>query len=141
MLAKAIDSFNLCRELQSKGEFHDWVVISAFYSAMHYATNCIFNLPGLQLEDPRSGRFRNFANFNEYLYAWKLSGKEHTPHKLRKELVSEHLSEVQFEYRTLFDSCMTSRYNFQRADELLADQAWRAVNQIKQFCESQIDID
>ncbi len=87
--------------LIEEGNYKDWVITTAFYSALHFVHNEIFPLTiGTDV----------YNNFNCYYNAIiKPLGK--SKHHATKELVNLHIPNANGQYRWLFDSCMNARYS------------------------------
>lgn len=94
----------LCDHLLTVGKFNDWVVTSAFYSALHFAHGSLFPI----IRDGVS-----YASFNEYFlkYIEKKKKLKISKHHATKIIVSEERRSASPHYRWLFDACMNSRYN------------------------------
>lgn len=103
-----------CDFLLESGEFNDWVVTTAFYSALHHANHEMF---------PTSIKGKDFETFNDYcVYVKHITGKNPDKHKLTLELVGELMLGASPAYRWLYNKCMTARYsNYQVAPEFAAE--------------------
>jgi len=55
---------SLCELLLNNGNYNDWVITTAFYSAIHFVRHKIFPLDKY---DPQTGSQESFSNFNDYL--------------------------------------------------------------------------
>lgn len=91
-----------CDYLFKSKKFNDWVVTSAFYSALHYVQNEIF---------PLTEGTKTFNNFENY-YSYQKSLKADSPnkHTMTKNLVKTYIPKASAFYVRLFDSCMNARY-------------------------------
>ncbi|MCE6988982.1 hypothetical protein [Dyadobacter sp. CY323] len=104
--------------------FHDWVVTTAFYSAMHYVQHEIFPL---QVGD------NVYRSFNEY-YLKNFKGSEKpSKHTAIAELVKIHIYNAYSAYKALIDSCHTARYTDYQTSEAVAVAARRRLSQVKNF--------
>jgi len=113
----------LCDLLLEKGGFDDWVVTAAFYAAIHLVDHQIFPLT--------VGVEPIFANFNQYCNR-KITGM--APHKVRRHLVTVHLSACADAFDWLYDACQNSRYNNYQVPTGFAAQAKKKLTEIKKVC-------
>lgn len=90
-----------CDFLLSDGNFKDWVITTAFYSALHFVQNEMFPLTD------SSGTVYN--SFNHY-YNAVLRLSNISKHKGTKDLVQTKIPLAFPQYRWLFDACMNARY-------------------------------
>jgi hypothetical protein len=74
---------NVCELLLKEGNFSDWVVTTAYYSAIYYIDAKLFPLT--------IGNEPQFATFNQYLSRKRASGQGGKPHEIRLELVRQNL--------------------------------------------------
>ena len=100
--AHAEHNEDVCEFLLKNGSYNDWVVTTAFYSAMHFVQNEIF---------PLTVSGDTFNNFNHY-YNKTVRGKKQTSkHAITRKLVDAYLPIIAAQYHWLFTTCMTSRYH------------------------------
>lgn len=91
-----------CDYLLKSRLFNDWVITTAFYSALHYVQDEIFPLT----EDRKT-----YNNFNIYFYkVLKKQNSKLSKHEATIQLVNLKLKSASSYYRWLHDSCMTTRY-------------------------------
>ena len=119
----AIHNEDACNYLYQSGEYNDWVVTTAFYSAMHYVQNELFPI---EIYD------ETYENFNIY-YASRYNHLIDKPskHQVTIELVKNRLSNCSRFYRWLFDECYTARYNNYHVSLNTANMAMRYLKNIK----------
>jgi len=116
--AHALRNFDLCIKLFDEGKYRDWVVTTAFYSAVQFIEYTIFPLVLKKVE---------YSDFDEY-YEAKSNNGFPNKHNVRKSLVSEQLPIIRTQYRDLLDECHTARYyNY----EISADKAIEAKKNIQ----------
>jgi hypothetical protein len=116
-----------CKYLRIKPDYLDWVITTAFYSAMHYVRHKM--MP--QTVMLASGSVV-FSDFESFYHACK------TPHQGRHgfqaEKVNSLFSEISAEYTHLKDMCETARYINYKYDRETANIAYDRLLKIKQFC-------
>jgi hypothetical protein len=83
-------------------QFNDWVVTTAFYSALHYVQNEIF---------PLTEGAKTFSNIDSYFaYCKPLRKTGCNRHSLTLDLVKKYIPPAYVFYKRLYDSCMNARY-------------------------------
>ena len=120
----------LCDFLLSNGNFNDWVVTTAFYSAIHFVRYKIFPLSKY---DPQTNRQETYNNFEHYLNRFSEANKNKKHGELLK-LVDEKIPIINGHYRWLFDTCHTSRYKDYRVEKQKAKRAQEYLKHIKNQC-------
>lgn len=115
-----------CEFLATKGDFPDWVITTAFYSALHYVQNEIFPLKvGNQT-------FDNIIKYHTDLI--KQKNKKYSKHSLTISLVFSELNKETGElYRWMHDACMSSRYTEFNVDPRIAELSVVRLNKIKAY--------
>ena len=99
----AIHNEAACDFLLTSSQFNDWVVTTAFYSALHFVQHEIF---------PITEGNKTYRDLNEYYgKVLKISNKSLSKHTATILLVSKKLPKCAAHYRWLHDACMTARYN------------------------------
>ncbi|MBK7683661.1 MAG: hypothetical protein IPJ26_14860 [Bacteroidetes bacterium] len=127
-LTHACHNHDACLELDKLLEYNDWVITTAFYSALHYVDHSLF--PD-QFEI--KGKESRCTCFEEYI-SKKSKGAFVSPHALRLDLVFLKLEDIGSSYKTLFDLCKTARYkNFKMSIEDKNIALYELKN-IKEFC-------
>jgi hypothetical protein len=92
-----------CDFLLNSKQFNDWVVTTAFYSAIHFVHNEIFPLK----EDGKV-----YQSFDSYFsLIMKKKNSKLTKHTATIQLVKLYLSKSVPHYRWLFSACMNARYS------------------------------
>jgi hypothetical protein len=121
-----------CEFLRADGRYLDWVVTTAFYSAIHYVDHLLF--PGT-FDDPETGRPKNFDSFDKIYRAYRFSSGELDKHSYRSFLVDEHCSEFCVDFKTLRDMCGTARYKDYQVETEIADLCVACLENIREQCE------
>lgn len=112
----------VCNYIGKKPEYSDWVVTTAFYSAIHYVRHLILPLS--------EGRLT--YNTFEVLYSSKKSSSEGR-HGFQSRMVVENYPEISYEYEKLYDMSNNARYlNYVYLREEAA-QAKRYLTKIKDY--------
>lgn len=93
---------SVCDFIFKNSKYNDWVVTTAFYSALHYVHHEIFPL------NEGGKTFNNFENY--FSYHKSLKADAPNKHTMTKNLVKTHIPKANAFYVRLFDSCMNARY-------------------------------
>lgn len=117
-------NLDLCKVILDDGNYNDWVITTAFYSAVHYVEHALFPL----IEDGVE-----YPTFNEY---WQINFHpiHVSKHDCKKRLVKRYLPAVKTQYRELCDDCMNSRYNDYNVSDYNAQQSIKKAESIKKAC-------
>lgn len=118
-----------CKYLKDNGSFNDWVITTAFYSAIHYVDCELFPK---QYLDPRSGNPKNFSDFESY---YNNTDKTINKHKVRQNLVEEHIPELADDFQTLKENCWNARYSSYTFSVEVSDLCFKSMQNIKEICE------
>lgn len=127
--AHALHNEDLCDHLLANGQYNDWVVTSAFYSALHFVYHQLFPLTIQGTIHP---------DFNAY-YDSEIKNKRVnlSKHAATVDLGSKELSACYGAYKGLYDMCMYSRYNNYRTTPHKARVAKSNLDMIKRNCVKQ----
>jgi hypothetical protein len=102
----------------SDGQFNDWVITTAFYSALHFAIYDLF---------PLEHNSVHHVTFSEYHFNLPRKTSKHTA---IIQLVSAYSSYAR-QYRWLFGACMYARYTNYRISHSKAEYARSLLDSIK----------
>lgn len=94
----------VCEILEKDGSAHDWVVTTAFYSALHFVQHEIF---------PLTNGTNSYNSFDSY-YHGHYSSKANKPskHQATIDLVTSELGATcGSHYQRLHDTCRKARYH------------------------------
>jgi hypothetical protein len=116
-------NLDLCNMLLADGEYNDWVVTTAFYSAVHFVEHALFPLIENGIE---------YTDFNEYWQNKPL--QESSKHTCKKNLVRVYLTSVSTKYRELLDDCHNYRYNDYNVSDYNAKASKDKADLIKRAC-------
>lgn len=112
-----------CDFLLESGKFNDWVVTTAFYSALHYVQYEIF---------PLTEGGTTYPTFNSYYFnVLKKKNKKLSKHKALIALTKKKFNKCSGYYRWLHDACQTARYTNYTVDGTIAIKARDNLNKIK----------
>jgi hypothetical protein len=89
----------------STNEFNDWVIIIAFYSAVHYIHYKILPFKG-KVPTGQNKTINDFGTLHSYFQI----GEKESPHKFRERWVRNFHSDIHSYYKVMFDDCYTARY-------------------------------
>jgi hypothetical protein len=125
----------VCNYLESKKEFSDWIITTAFYSALQFVSYKIFPLTA----KGSSGKRETIENVDQY-YNFD-NPKRISKHALLSDLVARHCALISPDYNWLRDMSMTARYSQYQHDPLIAAKAMSLMLKIKKHCVTAKDID
>jgi len=111
-----------CDYLFIDKRFYDWVVTTAFYSALHYVHTKIF---------PFKEGLINYTNFESYYIFKNSKEKNLSKHSLTISLVVNKIPAVRTYYRRLYDMCMSARYKDYKTSYEQAKKAKEDLEKIK----------
>ena len=130
----AYHNYKASKELQKCGGFDDWVITTAFYSAMKYLEDKLFPA---EYEHPRKyGEFVTFKNYPQFISAYGRLGADNNKHRIMSEMVAKHIDDIAVvnSYEDLRQSCHTARYiNYEVGQDRL-NMAVEALEIIKNHC-------
>ena len=97
--AHAQHNEKVCDHLSTLNDYHDWVVTTAFYTALHYVEGKIFPIPGKH----------GYPDFDSY-YEQNKETLKCSKHKAMHTLVRSKINLAANAYKALMDSCHYARY-------------------------------
>lgn len=121
-----------CKFLKENGKFLDWVVTTAFYSAIHYVDHLLF--PS-QYSDPETGKIKNFDSFDRLYKVYRNAKGDLDKHSYRSLLVSDHCPEFSNDFKTLRDACGSARYVDYQVETKMANLCVKCLENIREICE------
>ena len=111
----------LCEQLIKEGKYNDWVITTAFYSAIHFIDHKLFPLEHDDTIYYDMGEVRARRNSK-------------SKHLARKEIVAECLPEQVSNYDFLDKNCRTARYVSYVVAPKKAQMAFQRLSQLKKEC-------
>jgi len=122
-LAHAQHNEDLCVRLHGEvGKWNDWVVTTAFYSAVKYVDSKIF---------PFTFDKKTYNTLNDYHLS---EHGERGKHESRLKVVRLRLKVAYDAFSWLYDACKTARYNNYNTSQSLADTAVIKLRLVKSCC-------
>ena len=119
-----------CDFLYKDGNFNDWVVTTAFYSAIHFVRHKIFPITKY---NSQLGHDVTYQSLDQYVNHHD-SASDNKLKELRI-LVEENISQIKGRYRWLSNLCHTSRYHNYKVSLKKAKLAREHLKEIKQACQ------
>lgn len=113
-------------QLIQENVYRDWIVTTAFYSAIHYVEHKLFQAPFLFM-----GAEVNSLDQVHMAIAFK---DRRSRHETRGKLVKLRLSTVHVQYDFLRKQSQNARYVNYNVTESLAKEAKNCLNAIKSVC-------
>lgn len=117
-----------CDYLETKKEFSDWIITTAFYASLQFVTYKIFpfEVPALQ-----GGKtlINSIEDFQRYY-----SNRNANKHQLLADLVEKHCNEISEDYDWLLDLCMKARYVHYQHPVEIGNKARNLMKKIKKHC-------
>jgi hypothetical protein len=126
-LYQANHNRDCCDYLNKNGNFGDWVITTAFYSALHFVDSKLF---------PIDVNGKIYNKLSDYLSFYNSNNPQNplTPHQMRLELVNKNLTEISANYKALYDQSRTARYNNYYTTETQVKFAVSILNKISKKC-------
>lgn len=117
--------------LKEKGGCDDWVITTAFYSALKFIEGSLFPFA---YKHPKTKELTDFKSYNNYKSTYNRF-KSDTPHSIMRSFVKENTNQdIHTSYEVLYNECHNSRYkNYQIEEEILVI-VYEALEEIKLFC-------
>jgi hypothetical protein len=125
-LNHALHNEQVCKFLDKKPEFTDWVITTAFYSARHFVEHKLF-----PFSITRDGKKVLCASFKEYMVAIRDSTR---PHNKISSLVEKYLPDIAPQFNQLKDLSFTARYHQYQYSRTISNAAKENLKEIKSFC-------
>lgn len=129
-LSLAKHNQEVCQFLHARTKYNDWIVTTAFYSAIHYVYYKIFPLEFVDSSDIK----RRFSNFKDYCRFYHYSDFKH---EVTEDLVSEHLPSIYAEFKTLKDNCRTARYDDYQVKDEIVHLCVKGLQKISDSCQKE----
>lgn len=116
-----------CDFIFNEDKFHDWTVVTAFYSALHYVHHKIFPVSW-----EHNGRNHTARSLEEFITKTRIKDKKH---RILGDLVYDYISlDAGDEYADLLTMSYVARYNNMPHDKSLAEKARKCLESIKREC-------
>ena len=116
---------DLCSHLIAQGGFNDWVVTTAFYSALHLTQHQLF---------PNKYLGTRCETFSTYYVEIKKTTPSISKHKAQLDLIFKSLNGGYRYYKFLMTNCQYARYNNYQISENVAIKSKEALDEIKKIC-------
>jgi hypothetical protein len=130
-LPHALHNEEVCNYINASGKYNDWVVNTAFYSALHFVHDKTFPL-NHAFAGKTSTAYDKFEDYYADLVLTIASSK----HKATIYLVRKFLKPLSSDYKRLYDLCMDARYNNFVVPDATAQLAVKLLAKIKAACMS-----
>lgn len=111
----------LSTQLFSDAIYFDWVVTTAFYSAIHFVE---FKILPIEINK------KHCKNISEVKAAYQVQGR----HAAREKLVRQFLPKISVQYKWLDDQSRYSRYVTYKVNKNQADKALQYLREIEKDC-------
>ena len=112
----------LSQSLNDGKEYYDWVITTAFYSAIHFVEDRIL---------PKKIGTIHCKNISNVKQAYRMAGR----HQAREKLVSDNLSlPIAVKYKWLDDMSRNSRYVTYKVPAIHAEKALQYLDEIFDEC-------
>lgn len=102
-LKHAYNNLEACKYLNQSGNFRDWVITTAYYSALHFVSYLIFPYK----QEHEDGRTYELQTLDEYYSFNNLSNGKHNE---LANIVADDYPSISADFDWLKDLCMTARY-------------------------------
>lgn len=123
-------NYEVCEFLLSDGRFYDWVVTTAFYSALHLVQEEIF-----PFSDDEA---YTYSSFEQYFDKQLKDGVKISKHQSTIKLVEQRIKGAGNLYRSLHDMCRTCRYRNYHVSPKKAKVAKSYLDKIRELVDSNV---
>lgn len=120
----AIHNAEACELLYKDGNFPDWVVTTAFYSALHFVQHEIF---------PQKVGLINYTSFENY-YNGHFNNRRNKPSRHQATInrvyadLGDDLGDI---YKWLHDTCRIARYHNFKTDPAIAELSKTRLKELR----------
>ncbi len=127
-------NYKVCHILKESGEADDWVVTTAFYSAMKFLEDKLF--PGDYTHPRKDYEQQTFKTFSQYTSAFGGFDSGTNKHRIMSDMVNNHIDDedVVNSYEDLRQACFNARYINYQVGEQRVEMAIEALETIKNYC-------
>lgn len=118
-----------CKFIKDSKLFNDWVITTAYYSALHFMQSELF--PS-NYENPLNGKIKHYDNFDKYYR----DSSDISKHGLLLQLVEEYVDkeDVINGFTSLKELCWTARYSSYTFSEEIANECYENLKLISEYC-------
>lgn len=124
----ALRNEQACHYLHESGEFPDWVITTAFYSALQFIKYKVFPL---KMEDGNT--FNNLDEYRNYI-AKNYDSYGTSSHSILRKLLNNKFKNIAAPYNELYDACQNARYIEYDVSSEEVKLALKNLAEIKKFC-------
>ena len=122
----ALHNYKACQALKKMQDYPDWVITTAFYSALQFVKYKMFPL---ELEG------KTFNEFENYFILQKQKGNRDSKHTMLVKLVKEQVRHIHPYYRGLRQYCDNARYLNYKVNPQEVEFSLRYLEEIKKVCD------
>jgi hypothetical protein len=109
--------------------FPDWVITTAFYSAIHYSYSIIF---------PFTEGASTFTVFDDYYKLEKRSGSDKSKHDVTHDLIRKFHLGIEPQFAQLKSAAQTSRYLDYQQHPSAVKRIRKCLSVVSEYCEKKI---
>lgn len=111
-----------------KANYDDWVITTAFYSAIHFLRHKIFPLQFVNNE----GNSITVDNFEQYCIR---KGEYSKKHSLMRKIIEDNCpADIAAAYNQMLDASWTARYNQYKFSNKISRLSQKRLNAISNYC-------
>ncbi len=121
----------VCEYIDKKAGYNDWVITTAFYSAIYY---CDYKIFPLVLNNTATQKEETYNTIDEYYRVYKKTNINKSKHFCRSRLVYIYLNKISSDFDKLWDLSQNARYMNYKIDKELSTGAIRDLEKIKKQC-------
>lgn len=123
----ALRNEQACFYLQESGGFPDWVITTAFYSALQFIKYKVFPLTINETTFNNLDEYRDYMVTNHYNHGT-------SSHSILKKLLNKQFRNIAAPYNELYDACQNARYVEYDVSQEEVELALKNLAEIKKFC-------
>ena len=123
----ALRNEQACHYLHKSGGFPDWVITTAFYSALQFIKYKIFPL---KIDE---NTFNNLDAYRDYMVT-NYDNHGTSSHSILRKLLNKQFKKIAAPYNELYDACQNARYVEYDVSPEEVELALKNLAEIKKFC-------
>jgi hypothetical protein len=127
-IKRALHNESVCNYLSKKQDFGDWIITTAFYSALHFTRHKL-------LPVEHTNKDGTTETYNDFETWYRTAKREYEGrHGFQIRMVKDRLVKIDFEYARLHEASENARYKNQDFDRKHVNQLKEYLSTIKRFC-------
>ena len=127
-LTHALHNVKVCNYLHKKEEFGDWIIVTAFYAALHFVNHVIFHFTIMKAD-----KSIQIDSVEDYIHHLRVINSK-SKHAILTDLVVTYHPSIAVAYSRLKDLSFQARYQNYQFSRAITDFAKAQMDEIKNYC-------